>query len=132
MVFHYLLLSVPYSGIYLWCCWKTWTIFAQRKGLQKFLLQLSISFLQKPQNLQRFLVKLKVYLKNRGFFKNVIVKDVRFALIFQKQIYLNPSRLRGNLRLITTSFIMANVSFINLIVRLRGCSVQVLLLIDFN
>ena len=43
-------------------------------------------------------VKIVSITMDSEFFQNVFLKDVRFPLMFQKQIYLNPFRQRCNIR----------------------------------
>ena len=60
------------------------------------------------QNLSSFLVRSNINpLEKTVGFSNAFLKIDRF-LLFQKQIYLNISRQRGNIRLIINLMVMTN------------------------
>lgn len=61
------------------------------------------------QNLSSFLVRSNINpLEKTVGFSNAFLKIDRFLLMFQKQIYLNISRQRGNIRLIINLMVMTN------------------------
>ena len=107
MVFLWLLLIIPHLGIYLQHCGKPLVSFTQVQRLERFLRQ--VHFLP-IEALETLLVRPKVYpLERTVGLQNVVPKDVRFALMFQKYIFLNPFRQRVNIRLTITSIEMINV-----------------------
>ena len=62
------------------------------------------------RNLQSFLIRSKVCpLERTAVLQNAVPKDIKFALMFQKQIFLNPFRQKNNIILIITLIVVINV-----------------------